>query len=61
MSTISELTSHKEIIALAADSGNTAYDVADLMRNKKVGSVIVMDKKGQPLGIRNQNCSIVSD
>ena len=50
MSTISELTSHKEIITLAADSGNTAYDVADLMRNKKVGSVIVMDKKRATTG-----------
>lgn len=51
MSTISEIASHKEIITVTADSGKTAYDVADLMRNKKVSSVIVMDKKGQPLGI----------
>jgi signal-transduction protein with cAMP-binding, CBS, and nucleotidyltransferase domain len=51
VSTISEIASHKEIITVTADSGKTAYDVADLMRNKKVSSVIVMDKKGQPLGI----------
>ena len=51
MSTISEIASHKEIITVTADSGKTAYDVADLMRNKKASSVIVMDKKGQPLGI----------
>lgn len=51
MSTISEIASHKEIITVTADSGKTAYDVADLMRNKKVSSVTVMDKKGQPLGI----------
>ena len=36
---------------ITADSGKSAYDVADLMKNKKVGSVIVMDKKSQPLGI----------
>jgi len=51
VSTISEIASHKEIITVTADSGKTAYDVADLMRNKKVSSVTVMDKKGQPLGI----------
>jgi CBS domain-containing protein len=36
---------------ITADSGKSAYDVADLMKNKKVGSIIVMDKKSQPLGI----------
>lgn len=36
---------------ITADTGKTAYDVADLMKNKKVGSVIVMDKERQPLGI----------
>lgn len=51
MSTVSELASHKEIVTITADSGKTAYDIADLMKNKKVGSVIVVDKKGQPLGI----------
>jgi hypothetical protein len=37
MSTISEIASPKEIITVTADLRNTAYDVADLMRNKKVG------------------------
>jgi len=36
---------------ITADTGKTAYDVADLMKNKIVGSVIVMDKVRQPLGI----------
>ena len=51
MSTVSEIASNKEIVMITADSGKSAYDVADLMKNKKVGSVIVMDKKSQPLGI----------
>jgi signal-transduction protein with cAMP-binding, CBS, and nucleotidyltransferase domain len=51
VSTVSEIASNKEIVMIIADSGKSAYDVADLMKNKKVGSVIVMDKKSQPLGI----------
>ncbi len=51
MSTVSEIASYKGIIIITADSGKSAYDIADLMKNKKVGSVIVLDKKGQPLGI----------
>ena len=51
MSTVSEIASYKGIVTITADSGKTAYDIAALMKNKKVGSVIVMDKKGQPLGI----------
>ena len=51
MSTVSEITSNKEIVTITAGTGKSAYDVADLMKNKKVGSVIVMDKGSQPLGI----------
>ena len=51
MSTVSEIASNKKIVMITADAGKSAYDVADLMKNKKVGSVIVMDKKSQPLGI----------
>ncbi len=51
MSTVSEIASHKEIVTITADSGKTAYDIAVLMKNKKVSSVIVIDKKAQPLGI----------
>jgi signal-transduction protein with cAMP-binding, CBS, and nucleotidyltransferase domain len=51
MSAVSEIASNKEIVTITADTGKSAYDVADLMKNKKVGSVIVMDKKSRPLGI----------
>jgi signal-transduction protein with cAMP-binding, CBS, and nucleotidyltransferase domain len=43
--------SEKETITIATDSGNTAQDVANLMVKKKVCSVIVIDKKGQHVGI----------
>ena len=36
---------------ITADTGKSAYDVADLMKNTKVGSVIVMDKESQLVGI----------
>lgn len=45
---------YKGILIITADSGKTAHDIAALMKNKKVGSVIVMDKKGQPLGIMTE-------
>lgn len=51
MSSVSEIISEKETITIATDSGNTAQDVANLMVKKKVCSVIVIDKKGQHVGI----------
>ena len=51
MSTVSEIASNKGIVMITADTGKSAYDVADLMKNKNVGSVIVMNKESQPLGI----------
>ena len=48
MSTVSEIASNKGIVIITADTGKSAFDVADLMKNKKVGSVIVMDKESQP-------------
>ena len=51
MSTVIEITSNKEIVTITADSGKTAYDVADLMKRSRVGSIIVIDKKRQPMGI----------
>lgn len=51
MSTVIEIASNKEIVTISADSGKTAYDVADLMKRNRVGSVIVIDKKSQPMGI----------
>jgi signal-transduction protein with cAMP-binding, CBS, and nucleotidyltransferase domain len=52
MSSVSEIMSQREkVVTITSDSGKTAQDVADLMVEKKVGSVIVMDKKGQCHGI----------
>jgi len=51
VSTVNEIASRKEIVTIFADSGKTAYDVADLMKRNKVGSIIVIDKKRQPMGI----------
>jgi signal-transduction protein with cAMP-binding, CBS, and nucleotidyltransferase domain len=51
VSTVIEIASNKEIVTISADSGKTAYDVADLMKRNRVGSVIVIDKKSQPMGI----------
>ena len=51
MRTVSEIASNKEIVTITSDTGKSAYDVAFLMKNKKVGSVIVMDKESRPLGI----------
>jgi signal-transduction protein with cAMP-binding, CBS, and nucleotidyltransferase domain len=51
MSTVSEIMSQKEVVTITSDLGKTAQDVADLMVEKKVGSVIVIDKKGQYHGI----------
>ena len=51
MSTVIEIASNNNIVTINTDSGKTAYDVADLMNRNRVGSVIVIDKKKQPLGI----------
>ena len=51
MSTVNEIASRKEIVTITADSGKTAYEVADLMKRNRVGSIIVIDKKRQPMGI----------
>jgi len=51
VNTVNEIASRKEIVTIIADSGKTAYDVADLMKRKRVGSIIVIDKKRQPMGI----------
>jgi signal-transduction protein with cAMP-binding, CBS, and nucleotidyltransferase domain len=51
MSSVSEIMSQREVVTITTNSGKTAQDVADLMVEKKVGSVIVMDKKGQCHGI----------
>jgi signal-transduction protein with cAMP-binding, CBS, and nucleotidyltransferase domain len=51
VSTVNEIASRKEIVTITADSGKTAYDVADLMNRNGVSSIIVIDKKRQPMGM----------
>ena len=43
--------SSNDIVTVTTDSQKTAQDVANLMIKKKVGSVIVIDTKKEPLGI----------
>ena len=45
MSSVSEIMSEKEVVTIASGLGKTAQDIANLMTKKKVGSVIVVDKK----------------
>jgi signal-transduction protein with cAMP-binding, CBS, and nucleotidyltransferase domain len=51
VSTVNEIASRKEIVTITAGAGKTAYDVADLMKINGVGSIIVIDKKKQPIGM----------
>jgi signal-transduction protein with cAMP-binding, CBS, and nucleotidyltransferase domain len=51
MSAVSEIMSSEKIATITADPGNTARDVAEIMAKKKIGSVIVIDKKMEPIGI----------
>jgi signal-transduction protein with cAMP-binding, CBS, and nucleotidyltransferase domain len=51
MSSVSEIMSEKEIVTAVADTGKSAQDVAQMMVEKKVGSVIIINKKGNPIGI----------
>ena len=46
MSSVSEIMSEKEIVTAVADTGKSAQDVAQMMVKKKVGSVIIINKKG---------------
>jgi signal-transduction protein with cAMP-binding, CBS, and nucleotidyltransferase domain len=51
VSSIIEIVSKREIVTITAFSGKSSQDVARLMLSKRVGSVIVIDKDTQPLGI----------
>ncbi|HZE78370.1 MAG TPA: CBS domain-containing protein [Nitrososphaeraceae archaeon] len=43
--------SKREIVTITAFSGKSSQEVASLMINKRVGSIIVIDKNTEPLGI----------
>jgi signal-transduction protein with cAMP-binding, CBS, and nucleotidyltransferase domain len=51
MSSVSEIMSSKEIVTTVVDTGKSAQDIAQMMVKEKVGSVIIIDKKGIPIGI----------
>lgn len=54
VSSVSEIMSY-DIVTITIDSMKTAKDVATIIIEKKVGSVIVIDSKMQPLGIITQH------
>jgi signal-transduction protein with cAMP-binding, CBS, and nucleotidyltransferase domain len=49
VSAVSEIMSSENIVTIT--SGSTAKDVAEVMVRKKISSVIVIDKKTEPIGI----------
>lgn len=51
MSAVSEIMSSEKTVTITADPGNTARDVAEIMARKKISSVIVIDRKTEPIGI----------
>jgi signal-transduction protein with cAMP-binding, CBS, and nucleotidyltransferase domain len=51
VSSVSEIMSKREIVTITAFSGKSSQEVASLMINKRVGSIIVIDKNTEPLGI----------
>jgi signal-transduction protein with cAMP-binding, CBS, and nucleotidyltransferase domain len=51
MSAVSEIMSPREIVTLRAISFPSALDAAKLMIKNKVGSVVVVDTDGKPIGI----------
>ena len=51
MSSVSEIMSAREIVTAVADTGKSAQDIAQMMVKEKLGSVIIIDKKGIPIGI----------
>jgi signal-transduction protein with cAMP-binding, CBS, and nucleotidyltransferase domain len=51
VSAVSEIMSSENTVTITSESGNTARDVAEIMVKKMISSVIVIDKKTQPVGI----------
>ena len=51
MSAVSEIMASENTVTITSESGNTARDVAEIMVKKMISSVIVIDKKTQPVGI----------
>jgi CBS domain-containing protein len=51
MSAVSEIISPKRVVAITLESNPWASDVTKLMLEKNVGSVVITDKTGKPIGI----------
>lgn len=51
VSAVSEIMSSEDTVTITSESGNTARDVAEVMVKKGISSVIVIDKKTEPIGI----------
>jgi CBS domain-containing protein len=51
MSAVSEIMSDRKVVTIGADSGMTARHAAELMVKNRISSVIVIDNKGQPVGV----------
>jgi CBS domain-containing protein len=51
MSSVSEIMSFREPYTITAYSNRTAIDVASIITEKRISSVIVIDKENRPLGI----------
>jgi signal-transduction protein with cAMP-binding, CBS, and nucleotidyltransferase domain len=51
MSTVSEIMSPREPWTIQAYSNKTAHDVATMLTNYRIGSVLVIDKDKTPIGI----------
>jgi len=51
MSVVSEIMSPKHVIAVSLELNPWAHDAARLMLENKLGSVVVTDKTGKPIGI----------
>jgi CBS domain-containing protein len=54
VSAVSEIMSGEDTVTIISESGSTARDVAEIMVNKRISSVIVIDKKTKPIGIVTQ-------
>lgn len=51
MSAVSEIVSPRKVVSLRIEHTPSALDAAKLMVKKKVGSVVVVDVEGKPVGI----------
>ncbi|MEP0825897.1 MAG: CBS domain-containing protein [Nitrososphaera sp.] len=51
MSAVSEIVSPRKVVSLRIERTPSALDAAKLMVKKKVGSVVVVDVEGKPVGI----------